>query len=141
MRARVLIALALIAAALSGCGASSSTTDDSSGDFQGEQRLVANAIEDLEAAAADDDAAKLCRELLATELVRRLEGAGAGDCGQAVTRALDSSDAVGLTVESVRLDGQRATATVTQETGDRDRRTTIGLVKQRGGWKVTTLGA
>ncbi len=140
MRTHLLIALALTAA-LAGCGASSSTSEDSSGDFQGQQRLVANAVEDLEAAAGDGDEAKLCRELLASELVQRLASAADGDCGRAVTRALDNTDAVGLTVRSVRIDGQRATATVTQETGDRDRRTTIGLVKQRGGWKVAALGA
>ena len=62
---RTLLPLAaIVAVAVAGC-ASQSTSNDSSGKFRGEQRLVANTIEDFESAASKGDQDQICRELLA----------------------------------------------------------------------------
>jgi hypothetical protein len=138
MRTRVLVALTLALAALTaGCTASGSN-DDSSTDFRGDQRQVASAVEDLESAAANGDEAEICGQLLATRLVDRLSARGR-DCRTAVQDALDDADTSDLTVESVRITGDTATARIKEETGDPDRDVTVGLVRERSRWKIARL--
>ena len=71
---RTLLPLGAIAAiAVAGC-ASQTTSNDSSGKFRGEQRLVANTIEDFESAASKGDQDQICRDLLARPLAVRWAG-------------------------------------------------------------------
>ena len=138
MRPCPLVTLAVGAAALlAGC-AESGSSSDSSERFQGDQRLVANAIEDLQSAAAKGDEAKICRDLLARALADRLARAPGG-CTRTLDAALKDTDAFELAVESVQVAGRRATARVRQETGDRDRVSTLTLVRERGGWKIADV--
>ena len=72
---RTLLPLAAIAAvAVAGC-TTQTTSDDSSGKFRGDQRLVANTIEDFESAASKGDQDQICRELLAKPLDRHVRRA------------------------------------------------------------------
>ena len=70
---------AIVAVAVGGCAAQT-TSDDSSGKFRGEQRLVANTVEDFESAASKGDQDQICRELLAKALITAT-GALSGDPG------------------------------------------------------------
>jgi ABC-type oligopeptide transport system substrate-binding subunit len=133
---RVLTALiALLAAlALAACG---SAGTDSSGDFEGEQREVASAVEDLQSAAADDDASEICRTLLAKSLVDRL---GAGDgCEKAVAAALDATDTDELDVERVTVNGTNATARVKSGSGDGATTRDVRLTREGRNWKIASL--
>ena len=67
-------------------------------------------------------------------------GARAGSCAKAVDAALDDTDSFSLKVESVRVQGDRATARVEADRGDRDEIITLGLVKQGTGWRISDLG-
>ena len=91
---------AIVAVAVAGC-ASRTTSNDSSGKFRGDQRLVANTIEDFESAASKGDQDQICRDLLARPLAVRYTERG-GTCEHAVDAALKDTDSFGLTVESVR---------------------------------------
>ena len=135
------LALALLAAAavVAGC-ATQSTSSDSSGTFKGEQRLVANTVEDFESAASKGDQAKICRELLSKDLVATYAQHG-GTCDKAVDEALKDTDSFGLTVESVALDGSQATARVKADRGKNDVIRTMTLVKQGPAWRISEFGS
>jgi hypothetical protein len=130
----VLVAAALVVA---GCGGQQSS-QDTSDRFRGPQRLVANTVEDLQSAAEDSDEGKICRDLLARALADRL-ARGAGGCQATVAAALEDSDTNELDVRSVQITGERATARVRMETGDRDRVTQVALVRERNGWRIAEL--
>jgi hypothetical protein len=138
-RPAALVLLAL-AALLAGC-APGSGSGNSAGDFRGDQRAVATTVEDLEEAASDGDENRICRDLLAPGLVRRLS-AHRG-CAAAVDAAIRNADTFAMDVESVRIAGNRATARVKFDTGDRDRFGTVGLTRIRpnAGWRIERLAS
>jgi hypothetical protein len=139
MPSRPLAVFAVLAVAglLAGCGATPAN-DDSGDKFQGQQRLVANTVEDLQSAASDADQDKICRDILARALADRLAARGGG-CPAVVDDAVRDADAFDLTVESVQVTGDRATARVRAETGDKDRRYSLQLVRERGVWRIAAL--
>ena len=133
---RTLLPLGAIAAvAVAGC-ASQPTSNDSSGKFRGEQRLVANTIEDFESAASKGDQDQICRDLLARPLAVRYTERG-GTCEHAVDSALKDTDSFGLTVESVRISAAQAAARVKADRGKHDVLRTINLVKEGTGWRIS----
>jgi hypothetical protein len=135
---RVLLPAAVVAVALAGCTTQSSS-NDSSGKFRGDQRLVANTVEDFESAASKGDQDQICRDLLAKALVDRFAQHG-GTCEKAVDGALKDTDSFGLTVESVTINGQEATARVKADRGKKDVQRTLTLVKQGPGWRISAFG-
>ena len=128
-----LIAL-LAALTLAACG---SAGTDSAGSFEGQDREVASTVEDLQSAAADDDASEICRTLLAKSLLDQI---GSGDaCQKAVSIAIDAVDTTELKVESVRIDGTNATARVKSGTGDGSTTRTVQLTREGSNWKIASL--
>jgi copper chaperone CopZ len=135
---RTLSPLALLAAVvLAGCTTQSSS-DDSTDKFSGDQRLVANTVEDFESAASKGDQDKICRDLLAKALVDQY-AQGGGSCEKAVDGALKDTDSFDLTVERVSISGQEATASVKADRGDKDINQAITLVKQGAGWRISAF--
>jgi len=134
-----LAALALVAAAgLSACG---QTAKDSAGKFKGEQKAVAQVVEDLQDAGSKHDAKKICSDLLAPALVTRIQQASSGKCDSVLRDALGDADAFELQVQKVTINGTTADATVQSQSGDKKRTDTLQLQKVGGGWKIATLGA
>jgi hypothetical protein len=131
----LLLALPL---ALGACG---QTDKDSSGDFKGDQKAVAQAVEDLQDASRKGDEGKICKDLLAPALVTKIKAASKGTCEDALADALRDADSFELEVEKVAITGTAATATVTSDTGPKDRTDTLKLVKDRGDWKIAELGS
>jgi hypothetical protein len=130
------LAIAAVTGLTAGC-APTPSSDDSSGDFKGQQRLVANAVEDLQSAAADSDEGKICRDVLARSLADRL--AARGGCAKVVDGAIKDADTFDIAVQSVSITGDRATARVKSETGTKDRIATLELVRERGAWRIAGL--
>jgi copper chaperone CopZ len=135
MTPRLPIALLAAAALAAGCAPQQSSSSDKVSKFRGDQRAAAQAVEDLESAAQDGDEAKLCTQVLAKALADRLAASGDG-CAAAVNAAIKDTDSIDMTVESVRVAGERATARVKFETGKKDRRGTVALVREGGRWRV-----
>ena len=133
--ATALLAAALAAGALAGCAPQQTRSSDSVSKFTGDQRAAAQAVEDLESAAQDSDEAKLCTRVLAKAFADRLAAAGQG-CAAAVNAAIKDTDSIDMTVESVRVAGDRATARVKFETGKKDRSGNVVLVREGGRWRV-----
>jgi predicted lipid-binding transport protein (Tim44 family) len=131
-----LLAAALVAAALgAGCAPQQARTSDKVSQFQGDQRAAAQAVEDLESAAQDGDEAKLCAQVFAKSFADRVAAAGGG-CTNAVKAAIRDADSIDMTVQSVRVNGDRATARVKFETGKKDRQGNVTLVREGGRWRV-----
>jgi hypothetical protein len=135
----VLPLAATVAVAVSGC-TTQTTSDDSSGKFRGEQRLVANTVEDFESAASKGDQDQICRELLAKPLVATYARRG-GTCEKVVDGVLRDSDSFGLTVQSVRIGAAQATARVKADRGKKDVIRTMTLVKEGPGWRISAFGS
>jgi hypothetical protein len=137
-RVVIIVAALALAALTAGCGRAE---PDSSGKFKGEEKLVANAIEDLQTAGEKDDAAKICNELLARSVVQSIRQAGAKTCAARVKDSLDDADVHELTVRSVTVRGTTATATVASDDGnEKDRIDTMTLTKEDRRWKISALG-
>jgi hypothetical protein len=133
---RSLPPIAVIAALLlAGCAAQSSSNDDTS-KFSGDQRLVANTVEDFQSAASKGDQDKICRDLLAKTLVQTY-AQRAGTCEKAVDATLKDTDSFDLTVEKVTINGTDAIANVKADRGKHDLNQVINLVKQGAGWRIS----
>jgi hypothetical protein len=130
---RALPLAAVLAAALSACGAAPT----SSSKFKGEQANVAKVVDDLAAAGRSRNAKKICDDILAKQLVSELKAAG-GDCETEMKRAIDDASDYDLQVKSVKVTGNNATALVRQ--GDAGPTATFTFVKQGGNWRASALG-
>lgn len=135
-------ALALLAAlAVGGCGASG---DSSSVEFKGEDRAVAQVVEDLQEAGQRRDAQRMCEDLLAKPVVTRLTEAGRAapekrSCAQTLEESLKDADTFDLEVTKVTVTGGRALATVSSDAGEKDRTNTLALVKEGRNWKLAEI--
>ena len=125
----------LPALVLAGCGAAAS--EPSSVDkFQGEQRAVAQKVEDLQEAGANNEPARICRDILATALVSQLEAAGA-DCTAEMQKAIEDADDYALEVTEVTVSGSTATATVRR--GDDGPTQEMQFTREGDDWRATSL--
>src|SRR5688572_4242921 len=127
------IAAAAAALALAGCG---STGSSSAGDFEGQERDVAQVVEDLQRAAQSRDGGKVCSEIFARELVDQLSE-GDQDCIDEVEKAIGDADDYELRVTGVTVAGQTATAAVEQD----GRKATFALVRQDDRWRIAEMQA
>lgn len=135
---RLLALLVALPLALSACG---QTSKDSASDFTGDQKAVAQTVEDLQTASKKHDGKKICTSLLAPALVAQIKTASKGACDTVVKKALDDADSDELQVQKVTITGTTAAAVVKSEAGDQHRTDTLKLVKDGGAWKIATLGA
>ncbi|HEX8104521.1 MAG TPA: hypothetical protein VF533_18030 [Solirubrobacteraceae bacterium] len=126
--------LPLIAVALAGCTAGQAT---SAGKFKGEEKKVAEVVDDLQTAGQAKDAGEICSRILAPELVDKLAAPGRS-CSDEVDKALDDADDFALDVKDVAVTGTTATARV-EDADDKPRE--LRLVKQSAGWRIASLGA
>jgi hypothetical protein len=135
---RLVALLVALPFALGACG---QTAKDSAGDFQGDQKNVAQTVEDLQAFARKGDADKICTELLARPLVAKINQSSGRPCDKALKDTIGDVDAFELQVQKVNVNGDKATAVVKSESGDKARIQTLELVRDREAWKIATLGA
>jgi hypothetical protein len=135
MRPLALLLAVVLAALAAGCGPTAGS-GNSAGKFKGAQQQAAQTIEDLQTAGQKNDEAKICNDLLAQALRAKLP-----NCQRTVKAALKDTDSFDLTVDSVTVDGASATAHVRADRGKApDERDTIGLVREGGRWRISSLG-
>jgi hypothetical protein len=130
MRRALLVALLL---PLAGCAAQTS----GGGNFKGPAQDVAKVVSDLSAAGRAGDAAKICSDILAKELVQQLRAAG-GDCQSEMKSAIQDATDYNLQVANVQVNGNRATARVRQ--GKKGEVVTFSFVRENGNWRASSLG-
>jgi hypothetical protein len=129
------VALALIALLLAVVAGGCTQSSSSSGSFQGTERDVADAIDDLSSAAGRKNEAKICQDLLTKELAASLKSTGT-DCETEISDALADSDDSDLTVKDVSISGPTATAVVENN----DKTATFRLQKVGQDWRIASLG-
>jgi hypothetical protein len=128
--------LLVFAALAAGCGASAS----SAGDFEGEERRVADVVEKLQSAGETGDAAEICDEVLASELREEMQAAGA-NCEQELEKAIQDADDFELEVEDVTVTGNSATAKVRGRDRGEERVRDFEFVREGRDWRATSLGS
>ena len=142
---RPVVALCVLVVAVGGSvgGCGGASAGDSAKDFDGQERAVAKTIEDLEKAAVDDDAAKVCKQLLSDSLLAALKKQGT-NCTTGVKEAFDDADSVELEVNDVTIagGGQTATARVVSGRPGADKKTDVLKLERDGAaWKISALGS
>jgi len=134
-----LLAAAVTALSIAGCGGTDNSTD-----FSGASKDVATAIDDISQHARKLEARKICDGFLTAELKAKLTAeakkSGRGsDCADQLKDSVRDSDVFELDVQSIDVNGNRATAKVTADTSaDPDPTGTLELVNQRG-WRLSAL--
>ena len=131
MRRLPVIAAALV---LSAC---STAQTSSSPKFTGAQKDVADLVDKLATAGRRRDAATICNDILAKQLLTQLKSAG-GDCETEMKDAIADATDYDLQVRSVKVSGNSATAQVRQ--GNHGKVATFTFVKESGGWRASDLG-
>jgi hypothetical protein len=129
----VLCALALTAG-LAACGETASTSG-----FKGESHNVAQTVASFQSDAGASDQKKLCENDLAASLTAKLSLAGG--CQAALKEQLKEIDALSLTIESIAVNGPRATAHVKSTYAGKSRTGTLTLVKEGSRWKISGVGS
>jgi hypothetical protein len=129
---RLLALLGLLAVA--GCGAQA---DPSSVEkFQGEEKAVAQKVEDLQEAGEGRKPEDICSQILARSLVAQIEAAGV-DCADEMEKAIDDADDYDLDVQDVTISG--STATVRVRRGADGPTETMEFTRENDQWRATSL--
>jgi hypothetical protein len=120
-------AAALLAvAALAGCGTS-------------DEQKVRDTLARFQTATAKKDYGALCKDVLARDLVGRLQAIGL-PCELALRKSLGGVSRPALKIEKVRVRGDTALANIdTTAAGQRPSRDTIRLVRQGDAWRISAL--
>ena len=133
MRRLVLLPLLLLA----GCGQAQTSANE----FEGDEKAVAQTIEDLQAAAQGRKPGEICSDILSRELADKLKTTG-NDCVREMEKVTGDADDFELEVKDVSVTGTTATATVTARKGGKDdAETTFSLSREDGDWRLTDLGS
>lgn len=139
MRCAAVTTALVVLLALAGC-AGGTSNKDSSEDFSGEKQQVASVIEDLQSAAEDSDERAICDLLTGALRDAVTKGSGAATCRAGLEKALKDTDQADLSVRSVTIDGNEASAVVRAKLSDNDSRdATVKLGKLGAKWRLETL--
>jgi hypothetical protein len=124
---RALVAMVLVAVALSGCGSSDSAQ-------------IRATLDSFTHAVATRDATPICNQVLAPELLARIQGVGL-TCKSAIKRFFFSCKVKSPTLTVGHVAIKRNTATALVFAGARGQPPGIyqlGLLKTKQGWRVAT---
>ena len=119
---------------LAGCGTSAEPSSVEK--FRGEERAVAQKVEDLQQAGERREPETICTEILARSLVSQLEAAGT-DCTEEMEKAIQDADDYALDVREVDVTG--STATVRVRRGEDGPTETMEFTQEGGEWRATSL--
>jgi hypothetical protein len=119
--------------ALAGCSA---TPPSSAGDFKGAQSDVAQVVDDMQKAGRTGKPDKLCNDIFTAELANKFK-AGSATCVDEVEKAMRDVNDYEIKVQSVTVNGDTATAKVTQ--GREKRSGTIGFERVGSSWRVSSI--
>jgi len=129
-RKPVIVAVALMAIALAGCGPFGGKSD---------QEKAGDTVTQLIEARNQGDFAKVCNLIASTQLAK-FKQAGT-TCEKALPKLAQKGTTTTIRIEQVRVSGDRATvdATVSHNAGA-GLPQTILLLKESGDWKVAQVG-
>jgi len=137
LRSTSVILAVAAALGLGACGTAMVTPKS----YSGPGRAVAQTVADLQSAAQGHDGKRICRDLLSSAVVRKLNGAPGG-CSSAITRQLNEADSYDLSLAhapSISMTGDSATARVTTTSARKAHTDTLNLVLEAGHWRISSL--
>ena len=140
-----MVAVSCLAVVLGGCsltGANSST--GSSGSFTGTQGLIASTLNLFASDSSSDNPTDLCNKVFDAALKQKVAAAGkaanAGGCAAVIKNQLKTIGDFTLTVESIKVNGQTATAVVqTSRPARRSTRRCASPTSASAGWRLDSL--
>lgn len=117
---------------LAACGSTTSTAG-----FKGVEHEVAQTMANLQSDVTASEQKKVCAKDLAAAVVSRL--GGTKGCEAAVKERLSEIDNTELVVESVKVAGSTATASVKSVYDGKKKLTDVTLLKEGGKWRISAL--
>ena len=129
MRLAYFGAIALASVAV-GCGG-----DDDNGSGGGDEDAVAAVVADFAKAGHDGDGEKICVDIFAPELTENVRRAAKQSCPAEVQENLPEGE-YELTVDSLEVDGDNATVSVTDQ---KDNSSVMHLVKTDDEWRILRI--
>ena len=137
IRPRVRPPVALLALLLlAGCAPSGGGGGVDVDRFEGDEKLVAETLDDLSSAGRRDDAEQICSRLLSARLVEQL---GARRCVDVVGEQIEDAQVFDLEVDRVTVTGDRATARVVSDFDGEEQPRTVTLVREGGRFKLDAI--
>ncbi|MEA2387107.1 MAG: hypothetical protein QOJ22_1281 [Thermoleophilaceae bacterium] len=128
---------ALFGASLAiGCGGGDDEKSNADG-FEGVDRDVAGVIDDFAEAGSGGDGARVCDEIFADALKRNIERESKQSCASEVRENLPE-DEYELDVDTIQVDGNSATVTVTDQD---DNRSALIMTKTGDDWRIFRVRA
>ncbi|HXR14093.1 MAG TPA: nuclear transport factor 2 family protein [Solirubrobacteraceae bacterium] len=137
MSSRAFIAAGVcLALALGGCSLTP-TSSSSAGGFAGAAANVATELNLLASDASSANGSDICKNVLAASVRSKLNQLGT--CATIIDNQLKTSDDFTMTVEAIKVTGSTATAQVKTVRNGKKIISTVSLVKQSGGWRITSI--
>ena len=134
-------ALLLLCAVLAGCGAEAERVTAPSATPAGspDEQAIRATLDRYAAAIRAGDAATICTDLLAPEVLETVKRAG-GDCARDLMadRVAEGGPDYALEVGAITVDGDRATAQTQAMERDGPRSAAQPLVRVGGGWRLSS---
>jgi hypothetical protein len=130
---RTLATAAVLALGVSACGSSDSDSTPSGTP----QEQITKVVDNLSTAGQRRDAERICKDILAKQLVEELKTAG-GDCLTEMDRAIKDATDFDLKISQIKVTGNSATARVRQ--GEDGETAVFSFVKEGNVWKASALG-
>jgi len=131
------IALAAAAAVLV-AGCAGQQTSNNADDFSGEDKAVAQVVDDLAEAGMKGEAGDICNTLFTAEVADALNQ-GNRNCQDAVDDQLDDASSFELDVVKVDVTGDTATAVVRSEFDGTEEDRALSFQKVNGTWRIAGL--
>ncbi len=117
-----------------GCGAEAQPS--SVDKFTGDERAIAQQVEDLQTAGTGRKPEDICANILARSLVTQIEAAGV-DCTDEMQKAIEDADDYALDVTKIDVSG--TTATVEVRRGEDGPTDTMEFTRENDQWRATSL--
>jgi len=131
---------AALALALGGCGADQEGGGGGGGGVPADQQVRA-VVARFGVATRSKDYQQICDQLLADELVAKIEAIGL-PCESALQRGLGDVRSPTLSIEEVSISGTRALVSIhTTAAGQKPSNDALQVVREGGHWKIASLAA
>jgi Putative lumazine-binding len=120
---------------LAACGEVVSTSS-----FKGEEGVVAQRISQFQSDATKSENETICHNDLAAALKKRIETSG-GSCKQAIKDQLAEIDTFTLSISSIDISGDTASALVKSNYAGKIKPSKLTLVREDRTWKISGVGS
>jgi hypothetical protein len=127
---------ACLAVALGGCSLTPTSSSSSAG-FTGTKANIATALNLLASDASSANGSDICKNVLAASVQSKLNKIGT--CATIIDNQLKTADDSTLVVEAINVTGSTATAQVKVEQNGKKVISTVSLLQQNGGWRVSSI--